>query len=147
MTEGNIALSGKVKIDFDNREVYTIDEKGSRLYNINQANKVSLQISFVAAVLSVSNQFWNSYFPFIADAPISALGGDNKQMAVQTMIDIFNQSIIMLKDDSITNDPDSIRKDLIRNLIREDDSISYAYELIMEGKTLNEQCTKIRSLK
>ena len=55
-------------------------------------------------------------------------------------------SIIILKDDAITDDPISIRQDLVRNLIKEDDRISHAYELLMEGETLNEQRTKIRSL-
>ena len=147
MTEKNDALSGKVKVDYIQKEVYTIDELGNRLFNINQANKVSLQISFVAAVLSVSNKFWNTYFPFIADAPISALGGNNKATTVETMTDIFNQSIIILKDDAVTTDPDSVRNDLIRGLIRKNNSIQHAYELKMEGSSLEEQRTKIEILK
>ncbi len=147
MTEKNSALSGKVKVDYELKEVYTIDEAGNRLFNINQANKVSLQISFVGAVLSVSNKFWNTYFPFIADAPISALGGNNKVNTVETMIDIFNQSIIILKDDAVTDDQDSVRNDLTRNLINKSDRIEHAYELSMIGTTLEEQHTKIDKLK
>ena len=147
MTEKNAALSGKVKVDYENQEVYTIDETDIRLQNINQANKVSLQISFVAAILSVSNKFWNTYFPFIADAPISALGGNNKLTAVETMIEIFNQSIIILKDDAVTDDPDTLRNDLIRNLIQNDNNIRNSFELKMEGDTLDEQHTKIVKLK
>lgn len=147
MTEKNSALSGKVKVDYELKEVYTIDEAGNRLFNINQANKVSLQISFVGAVLSVSNKFWNTYFPFIADAPISALGGNNKVNTVETMIDIFNQSIIILKDDAVTDDPESVRNDLTRNLINKSDKIQHAYELSMVGDSLEEQHTKIEILK
>jgi DNA sulfur modification protein DndD len=147
MTERNTALSGKVKVDYELKEVYTVDEQGNRLFNINQANKVSLQISFVAAVLSVSNKFWNTYFPFIADAPISALGGNNKVNAVETMIDIFNQSIIILKDDAVTDDHDSVKNDLIRNLLQKNSGIQHAYELTMQGKTLEEQHTKVTVLK
>jgi len=147
MTEKNVALSGKVKVDYENQEVYTIDETDIRLQNINQANKVSLQIAFVAAILSVSNKFWNTYFPFIADAPISALGGNNKLTAVETMIEIFNQSIIILKDDAVTDDPDALRNDMIRNLIQMDNNIRNSFELKMEGETLDEQHTKIIKLK
>jgi DNA sulfur modification protein DndD len=147
MTEKNDALSGHVKVDYLQKEVYTVDEAGMRLFNINQANKVSLQISFVAAVLSVSNKFWNTYFPFIADAPISALGGNNKVTTVETMTDIFNQSIIILKDDAVTTDPESVRNDLIRNLISKKASIKHAYELKMDGTTVEEQRTKIEILK
>ena len=147
MTQKNPALSGQVKVDYDSREVYTVDEAGHRLQNINQANKVSLQIAFVAAILSVSNKFWNTYFPFIADAPISALGGNNKITAVETMTDIFNQSIIVLKDDAVTDDPESVRNDLIRNMIQNKSNIKHAYELRMEGETLDEQRTKRIKLK
>jgi DNA sulfur modification protein DndD len=147
MTEKNSALSGKVKVDYELKEVYTVDEAGNRLFNINQANKVSLQISFVGAVLSVSNKFWNTYFPFIADAPISALGGNNKVNTVETMIDIFNQSIIILKDDAVTDDPESVRNDLTRTLINKSSIIEHAYELSMVGNTLEEQHTKIEKIK
>ena len=147
MTEKNAALSGKVKVDYDLKEVYTIDESGNRLFNINQANKVSLQISFVGAVLSVSNKFWNTYFPFIADAPISALGGNNKITAVETMITIFNQSIIILKDDAVTDDAQSVRNDLTRKLIQKTSSIENAYELKMVGDKVGKQHTKIEKIK
>jgi DNA sulfur modification protein DndD len=147
MTEKNSALSGTLKVDYENREVYTVDENGNRIQNINQANKVSLQISFVAAILSVSNKFWNTFFPFIADAPISALGGNNKLTAVETMIDIFNQSIIILKDDAVTDNPDSMRNELVRNLIKNNNNIKNAYELRMVGETLEEQNTKKIKLK
>lgn len=147
MTKHNPALSGRVKVDYDLKEVYTIDEGNKRLFNINQANKVSLQISFVAAVLSVSNDFWNTYFPFVADAPISALGGNNKATTIQTMMDIFKQSIIILKDDADTDDPDSLRNDIVRNMVQSSPRVKYAYELKTVGGTVNEQHTKIEILK
>jgi hypothetical protein len=147
MTLKNAALSGNVKVDYENKEVYTMSEDGNRLYNINQANKVSLQIAFVAAVLTVSNHFWDTYFPFIADAPISVLGGNNKLTSIETMIDIFNQSIIILKDDAVTSDSDSIKNDLIRNLIKNTDNIRYAYELVIVGESEEEQITVIKKLK
>lgn len=147
MTERNSALSGRVKVDYDNKEVYTISEEGNRLYNINQANKVSLQIAFVAAVLNVSNNFWDTYFPFIADAPISVLGGNNKLTAIETMIDIFKQSIIILKDDAVTADSESIKNDLIRGLIKNTDNIQYAYELVIEGDSEEDQITVVKKIK
>ncbi|HEY8781198.1 MAG TPA: hypothetical protein VIM16_06265 [Mucilaginibacter sp.] len=147
MTEKNPALSGKVKVDYDLKEVYTVDESGKRLININQANKVSLQIAFVAAVLAVSNQFWNTYFPFVADAPISALGGNNKVNTITTMMDIFKQSVIILKDDADTTDNASVRNDVVRALIQTNKSVQYAYELKTIGEKLIEQRTKVEILK
>jgi len=147
MTELNPALSGNVRVDCDISEVYTVDEDGNRLDNINQANKVSLQIAFIAAVLSVSNSFWEMYFPFIADAPTSALGGNNKIQAIKTIMDIFKQSIIIIKDDAISNDKNSTKNDELRNIVKTDEDIKNAYELYMTGEKLASQHTLIRRLK
>jgi DNA sulfur modification protein DndD len=147
MTKANPALSGKVRIDYDNREVYTVDESGQPMANINQANKVSLQISFVAAVLSVSNKIWEKHFPFVADAPISALGGNNKINAIKTIIDIFRQSIVILKDDADLDNEESIKNDLVRQLIQKNQKILNAYELRMEGSKIEDQKTKMSKLK
>lgn len=148
MTRNNAALSGSIKVDRHEEEIYPIDENGNRMTNINQANKVSLQISFVAAVLSVSNRIWDRYFPFVSDAPISALGGNNKISAIKTMVDIFPQSIIILKDDADTHNEDSIRNDQIRELIRINDKIQSAYELRMAGNNgIEGQYTTAKKLK
>ncbi|MFN3753717.1 AAA family ATPase [Flavobacterium sp.] len=148
MTRNNTALSGAVRVDYNNQEVYIVDEQGRRMSNINQANKVSLQISFVAAVLSVSNKIWDNHFPFVADAPISALGGNNKLSAIKTMIDIFKQSIIILKDDASIDNIESVKSDEVRQLIERNSKIRHAYELKMSsGSSSEEQYTEIKILK
>lgn len=148
MTKNNSALSGTVRVDYSNKEVYPVDEHGRRMININQANKVSLQISFVAAVLSVSNNIWEKHFPFVADAPISALGGNNKLSAIKTMIDIFRQSIIILKDDASLSNLESVNHDEVRQLINRNSKIGNAYELKMHiGKDSDEQYTQVIKLK
>ncbi|MDN3548930.1 AAA family ATPase [Mucilaginibacter aquaedulcis] len=148
MTRTNPALSGKVRVSYQEKEVYPVDEQGTRLSNINQANKVSLQIAFVAAVLSVSNKIWERYFPFVSDAPISALGGNNKISAIKTMIDIFRQSIIILKDDADTANKTSVESDQVRELIKYNDKIKNAYELRMQGTgSILEQHTEVIKIK
>lgn len=147
MTRTNSALSGKVRVDYYNEEVYTIDELGRPLTNINQANKVSLQISFVAAVLSVSNKIWENHFPFVADAPISALGGNNKISAIKTIIDIFKQSIVILKDDADTSNPGNLKNEQVRQLIKINNKIKNAYELSMQGDLIEDQRTKTVKIK
>ena len=148
MTKTNAALSGIVRVDYDNQEIFTVDEQGRRMTNINQANKVSLQIAFVAAVLSVSNKIWDNHFPFVADAPISALGGNNKLSAIKTMIDIFRQSIIILKDDAQLDSPESVRNDEVRQLIQKNQKIHNAYELRMvSNMSIEEQNTEVIKLK
>ncbi len=148
MTKTSEALSGRVRVNYEAKEVYTVDEQGIRMSNINQANKVSLQIAFVAAVLSVSNKIWNRYFPFVSDAPISALGGNNKISAIKTMIDIFRQSIIMLKDDANTDSEESINSDQVRQLIKYNEKIKNAYELKMQKTdSIQQQYTEVFKLK
>lgn len=148
MTEGNLGFTGSVRVDYEGKEIYTVNKNGNRMRNINQANKVSLQISFVAAILKVSNRFWNTNFPFIADAPISVLGGDNKLSAVKTMLEMFDQSILIFKDDSQTNNEESKEADLIRGLIKSNGKIKSAYELAMaQTSDPNYQNTKIDVLK
>lgn len=147
MTRSNTALSGSVRVNYEERDVYPVDENNERMTNINQANKVSLQISFIAAVLSVSNRIWDKYFPFVSDAPISALGGNNKISAIKTMIDIFRQSIIIIKDDANTDSQASVDSDQVRQLIKNNERIGYAYELSMIGDNIEGQNTKITELK
>ena len=147
MTRNNTALSGSVRVNYEERDVYPVDENNERITNINQANKVSLQISFIAAVLSVSNRIWDKYFPFVSDAPISALGGNNKISAIKTMIDIFRQSIIIIKDDANTDSKASVDNDQVRQLIKNNERINHAYELSMTGDSIEGQYTTIRELK
>lgn len=147
MTKQNPAISGKVKIDYEEEEIYTVDNNSVRLVNLNQANKVSLQISFVASILSVSNKFWVTYFPFIADAPISALGGNNKLTAIETMIDTFSQSILILKDDAFIGNNESVKNDPVRKLIKNNTKIENSYELLMEGDSIENQRTLIKKFK
>ena len=147
MTKDNPALSGAVVVDRENRDIYPIDEDGHRQHNINQANKVSLQISFVAAIISVSNKFWDTTFPFIADAPISALGGNNKITAIEAMMDIFQQSILMIKDDVNLKNEAALKNDLVRKLIKSDDAIKNAYELRMIGESIQSQKTEVIRIK
>jgi len=149
MTQHNRSLYGRLRIDHEANEVYPIDQTGQRIQNINSANIVSIQIAFVAAVIAVSGKFWNRDFPFIADAPISALGGNNKLSAVQTMCEIFSQSIIILKDDAMLSNKRSKENDLIRQFIKSNKNIIHAYELRMNKDEMDpiKKTTQIVELK
>jgi DNA repair exonuclease SbcCD ATPase subunit len=149
MTANNKALYGRIRIDHKANEVYPVDVKGNRIQNINQANIVSIQIAFVAAVISVSSRFWNREFPFITDGPVTTLGGNNKLSALQTMGEIFGQAIIIMKDDALLSSDESKRNDLIRRFIQSNDKIGQAYELTMNKNEGNEtfKYTIIKPLK
>jgi hypothetical protein len=141
------SISGNVILDAKANEIYTVDEHGSRIYNINQANKVSLQIAFVSAMLTVSNRFWNTQFPFVADAPESALDGNNRVTMLRTMWEVFPQSILIVKDTAITTNEESVRNDALRQLIAEDSRVQNAYELRLAGDSIATQQTMVRRLK
>jgi len=147
MTKGASARPGTVKIDYLNQQIFTVGEDGEKMLSMNEGNVVSMQIAFIAGILSVSNDYWNDNFPFIADAPTSKLGGDNKATAVNTMLDIFNQSIIILKDDVPRTDDEALRIDPIRQLIRDNNKIKYGYEVYIDKDDVTLQHTQVKTLK
>lgn len=145
MTKDNSGLVGSIKIDTASSEIYTVDEKGEHIYNINQGNRISIQLAVIAGILTVAQQEFGQQYPFVTDAPVSALGGDNKRSTIQTMIDAFEQSIIIVKDDASSLNKDS---DEIRNLILNNKSVGAVYELSMsEATTKDEQYTIVKKIK
>lgn len=145
MTKENAGLVGNIKIDTQNSEIYTVDENGDRIRNINQGNRISIQLAVIAGILTVAQEEFGQQYPFVTDAPVSALGGDNKLSTIQTMINAFEQSIIIIKDDSFSKNKTN---DEIRNLIQKSSSVGIAYELSMsDAQTKNEQHTVITRIK
>lgn len=145
MTQDNAGLIGKIKIDTQNSEIYTVDENGDRILNINQGNRISIQLAVIAGILTIAQEEFGQQYPFVTDAPVSALGGDNKLNTIQTMIDAFEQSIIVIKDDSISKNKTN---DEIRNLIQNSSYVGIAYELSMsDAQTKNNQHTVIKRIK
>ena len=145
MTQDNAGLIGKIKIDTQNSEIYTIDENGDRILNINQGNRISIQLAVIAGILTIAQEEFGQQYPFVTDAPVSALGGDNKLNTIQTMIDAFEQSIIVIKDDSVSKNKTN---DEIRNLIQNSSYVGMAYELSMsDAQTKNNQHTVIKRIK
>ncbi|MBQ5471886.1 MAG: AAA family ATPase [Treponema sp.] len=148
MTKDNAALVGTVKIDTETSEIYTVDEKGNRIRNINQANRISIQLAVIASILSVAQEQFNQQYPFVTDAPVSALGGDNKLRTIQTMINAFEQSIIIIKDDISSKNKSN---DEIRKFITESGDVGAAYELSLskanEADGITDQFTVITKIK
>ena len=78
------------------------DEDGVRIMNINQGNRISIQLAVIAGILTVAQKQFGVQYPFVTDVPVSHLGGDNKRSTIETMINAFEQSIIVIKDDTST---------------------------------------------
>lgn len=145
MTHENAALVGDIKIDLQTSEIYTVDEDGVRIMDINQGNRISIQLAVIAGILTVAQEQFGVQYPFVTDAPVSHLGGDNKTSTIQTMINAFEQSIIIIKDDTSTKNKSN---DEIRKLINESSDIEKAYELsLSKTENINDQFTVIKQIK
>lgn len=145
MTHENAALVGDIKIDLETSEIYTVDEDGVRIMDINQGNRISIQLAVIAGILTVAQEQFGVQYPFVTDAPVSHLGGDNKTSTIQTMINAFEQSIIIIKDDTSTKNKSN---DEIRKLINESSDIEKAYELsLSKAENINDQFTVIKQIK
>lgn len=146
MTKKNAALVGSIKIDTETSEIYTVDDQtGIRIRNINQGNRISIQLAVIAGILTVAQDQFGQQYPFITDAPVSALGGDNKISTIQTMIDAFEQSIIIIKDDTSSMNKTN---DEIRQLIATSNDIGVAYELsLSKADNVLDQYTVVNKIK
>lgn len=145
MTKNNTALSGKIKVDIKRSDIYTVDEDGNRIQNINQANRISIQLAIIAGILIIASEQFNVQYPFVTDAPVSNLGGDNKLNTIKTIINAFEQSIIILKDDAEST---SVDDDAIRELIKSSPDVGTAYELkISKADNITEQYTTVEKIK
>lgn len=145
MTHENAALVGELKIDLATSEIYTVDEDGVRIYNINQGNRISIQLAVIAAILTVAQEQFGIQYPFVTDAPVSHLGGDNKRTTIETMVNAFEQSVLIIKDDSSTKDKSG---DEIRKLIADSDEIEIAYELsLSQADNIGDQYTVVKKIK
>lgn len=145
MTHENAALVGDIKIDLQTSEIYTVDEDGVRIMNINQGNRISIQLAVIAGILTVAQEQFGVQYPFVTDAPVSHLGGDNKRSTIETMIKAFEQSVIVIKDDTSTKNK---ANDEIRKLINESSEIGIAYELCLStAENINDQYTVVKKIK
>ena len=145
MTQENVGIVGKVVIDTDTSEIYTVDEKGTRIRNINQGNRISIQLAVIAGILTVAQDQFNQQYPFVTDAPVSALGGDNKLSTIKSMIDAFEQSIIIIKDDTSSKNKTN---DEIRDLIAKSKDVGIAYELsLSKTDSVSDQYTVVTKIK
>lgn len=145
MTHENAAIVGDIKIDLQTSEIYTVDESGSRILNINQGNRISIQLAVIAGILTVVQEQFGIQYPFVTDAPVSHLGGDNKTSTIKTMVEAFEQSIIIIKDDTSTKNK---ANDEIRKFINESSDVETAYELILsKSENISDQYTVIKKIK
>lgn len=145
MTHENAAIVGNIKIDLQTSEIYTVDEREDKILNLNQGNRISIQLAVIAGILTVAQEQFGIQYPFVTDAPVSHLGGDNKLSTIKTMVTAFEQAIIIMKDDISTKNKTN---DEIRRFINDSSDIEKAYELCLsKSNNINDQYTVIKTIK
>lgn len=145
MTKNNPAIIGDIKIDLQNSELYTVDENGNKIRNMNTANVIIIRIAVLAGIMTIASEQFDIVYPFVTDAPVNTLDGDNAVSTINTIINSFEQSIIILPDEKTK---DSKNDDKIRELIKTNPDIELAYELkVNEATNIMEQYTTINVIK
>lgn len=145
MTKNNPAIIGDIKIDLQNSELYTVDENGNKIRNMNTANVIIIRIAVLAGIMTIASEQFDIIYPFVTDAPVNTLDGDNAVSTINTIINSFEQSIIILPDEKTK---DSKNDDKIRELIKTNPDIELAYELkVNEATNIMEQYTTINVIK
>lgn len=148
MAKENPAIVGDVRIDRENSEIYTVDSLGEKILNLNTGSRILIELAVIAGILSVASRQFGIFYPFVTDAPTSQLDATNKMQTIKCMLRAFDQSIIIVKDDSEKGEEDS---DPLRRLAIDSSDVGAAYEiaLAVEGDNvlIDDQFTKVNVLK
>ena len=148
MAKENPAIVGDVRIDRENSEIYTVDSLGEKILNLNTGSRILIELAVIAGILSVASRQFGIFYPFVTDAPTSQLDATNKMQTIKCMLRAFDQSIIIVKDDSEKGEEDS---DPLRRLAIDSSDVGAAYEiaLAVEGDSvlIDDQFTKVNILK
>lgn len=143
INKANESDPGRLVLDPDRKEVFTVDDNGNEISNPNQGALTSILLAFLAGVLEVAGGEVGDPLPFVADAPISSLDGKNRLHAIATLVDAFEQSIIILKDEERDD-----QEDPVQSLIRSNTLIGRAYRLNRDSDTEHyKQHTRVSVLK
>lgn len=101
LTAGNNVMGGTMKFertDLDTIEVKVLTNNGSELTGASEGFQRMKKIAVVMAIISSRLGGGRFMYPFIADAPFSAFGKNFINNFFDTVPDVFDQSIILIKD-------------------------------------------------
>ena len=146
MAKENPAMIGDIRIDRKNSEIYTVNKQEEKILNINAGSRILIELAVIAGILSIASRRFGMTYPFVTDAPTSHLDGQNKIQTIMCMFQVFDQSLVIIKDDSEKGNEAS---DSIRKLISESKDIGAAYELemVVDSKEIEDQYTVVHVLK
>ncbi len=98
-TQANKVINGKIHIDRESYNIKLIDldnENDNR--DVNTGHITLMKMCIINAMVLISNEYKNKSYPFIADAPTSALDDGTTKLYYKVLNEEFEQSIIMTKD-------------------------------------------------
>ena len=99
ITSANNVINGKIYIDRNNYILKLIDlddENSNR--DINTGHITLMKMCIINAIVLISNEYKNKSYPFISDAPTSALDDGTTKLYYKVLNEEFDQSIVMTKD-------------------------------------------------
>lgn len=101
LTEGNEAMRGTLHFSKTSDETVVIKVLDSNGFDVTGASEGFQRMKKIAVVMAIiSSNLGDGHFnyPFIADAPFSAFGRNFIDNFIKVVPEVFNQSIIMIKE-------------------------------------------------
>ena len=101
LTEGNEALRGTLhfsKTPDETVVIKVLDDNGFDVTGASEGLQRMKKIAVVMEIISSNLGDGNFNYPFIADAPFSAFGRNFIDNFIKVVPEVFNQSIIMIKE-------------------------------------------------
>lgn len=132
ITSVNKTIDGNIKIDRETYRVLNIDEDGRELQNYNTGHYTLMKMCIINAIISLTNEYKETSYPFITDAPTSNLDDKATFAYLESISGTFEQSIVITKD---------ISEDDIEE-IKQKDYISSLFFLKIKNNTGNEKMNR-----
>lgn len=101
LTEGNEAMRGTLQFSKSSDDTVVIKVLDNNGYDVTGASEGFQRMKKIAVVMAIiSSNLGDGHFnyPFIADAPFSAFGRNFIDNFIKVVPEVFNQSIIMIKE-------------------------------------------------
>lgn len=100
MTQGNIAIRGKIILEKQANNSYlprNVGSDGVELSSINDSNIILIKLATIMAIISAKGRY-SELYPLISDAPTSKFGETYAFGFFKTISEVYSQSIIMTKE-------------------------------------------------
>ncbi len=99
VTKANKVINGKIRIDRDYFDIKLIDlDDVNNERDVNTGHITLMKMCVINAMVIISNEYKNKSYPFISDAPTSALDDGTTKLYFKVLDEEFEQSIVMTKD-------------------------------------------------